>query len=325
MAPTQHAIAPPRSRRPLLWAALAGLATFLVGAAWSGPGGTHRAPEALSALVQGGSVALLWLAMAVGFGGVASDLLGLRRGARVGERFVLEAALGIALALALDTLLASLGLLGAGRGVVAWLLVAAGAAALLLRWRSGRMPALPGRRRIPLAAIALGPPVGLLLLAAASTPGWLWGSEFGGYDALAYHLELPKAWLVAGRLETLPTNAYSGLPSFVEAAFLHLFMLAGGPDVGAIAAQYLAVAATCLGAALCGASPDASSDAALRSSRRSSTSRRRGSSSSVRSPTTTASCRCSSRERSFSSSASGAQLASASREDSSSPRPAARS
>lgn len=76
----------------------------------------------------------------------------------------------------------------------------------------------------------------VLLVAACGTPGYLWSSEFGGYDALSYHLQLPREWLASGRISPLPHNVYSFLPGYLEAAFLHLGALSFPPaDDGLIA------------------------------------------------------------------------------------------
>jgi len=61
-------------------------------------------------------------------------------------------------------------------------------------------------------------PLGLGAVACVSPPGWLWASEFGGYDALSYHLQLPQEWLDLGRIRPLEHNVYSFLPSYLESA-----------------------------------------------------------------------------------------------------------
>lgn len=89
-----------------------------------------------------------------------------------------------------------------------------------LSW-SGRMPIA--------AAWICGTAV--LLVAACNPPGTLWSSEFGGYDVLSYHLQLPKEWLAAGKLWPADHNVYSYLPGYVEAAFLHLGAMGGSRDL----------------------------------------------------------------------------------------------
>lgn len=70
-------------------------------------------------------------------------------------------------------------------------------------------------------------PAGLLVAAALNPPGWLWSSEFGAYDALSYHLQLPQEWLALGRITPLEHNVYSFLPGYVEGAFTHLAIIIG--------------------------------------------------------------------------------------------------
>ncbi len=78
------------------------------------------------------------------------------------------------------------------------------------------------------------PGVAVLLVAASALPGWLWDSEFGGYDVLSYHLQLAQEWLAAGTVEPLEHNVYSFLPSYVESAFAMLGALTLAPEaVGA--------------------------------------------------------------------------------------------
>ncbi|MBL9149016.1 MAG: glycosyltransferase family 39 protein [Phycisphaerae bacterium] len=230
----------------LLTAAVAA-ATMAVAGSWLGEGvdGPNASLAAWAVWFRVGSIALLWIGMALGFGGVLVDRLGLGRRHAI-ERVALEAALGVAASLALTSLFGTLGLLTAFGGIPSWGLVALGVGLLVLRLRSARGPGL--RFEAPIPFLALGVPIGILLLAATSEPGWLWGSEFQGYDALSYHLQLPAEWLQRGRIETLPYNVYSAFPSFVESAFLQLFVLARGVEEGALAAQCLAALVTLLAA-----------------------------------------------------------------------------
>lgn len=105
-----------------------------------------------------------------------------------------------------------------------------------------------------------GPGLGLALpafvVAAASEPGALWSTEFGAYDALSYHLTLPQEWHAGEGIATLAHCAYSGMPSWMEAAYLHIRAIGDGRTVGGsswfISAQMLhaglaVVAAMCVG------------------------------------------------------------------------------
>ncbi len=173
----------------------------------------------------------------------------------------MQLTLGVATLLWLNMILGSLGWLTALGGAPAWALVIVGGAMALVGLT--RKPLSKNRK--PLAggaAIGAAPPgaatlrtsqstlsswwllplvpaVAVLLVAACSAPGWLWATEFGGYDALSYHLQLPKEWLALGRIQPLEHNVYSFLPSYVEGAYLHLMVLTGDPFDAAYACQML--------------------------------------------------------------------------------------
>lgn len=107
-------------------------------------------------------------------------------------------------------------------------------------------------------AIALGAALPAFVVAAASEPGVLWSTEFGAYDALSYHLTLPQEWHAGEGIATLGHCAYSGMPSWMEAAYLHVRALGAGRAVGGsswfVSAQMLhaalaVVAALCTGVA----------------------------------------------------------------------------
>ena len=107
------------------------------------------------------------------------------------------------------------------------------------------------------AALGVGVSCGALLAAALVPPGFLWSTEFGGYDALSYHLQVPRDWLQAGSMRPLRHVAYSGFPGFVEGAFEHLMSMRRDPREAALACQMLhgammVVAAGTLGECACG-------------------------------------------------------------------------
>lgn len=189
-----------------------------------------------------GALALLWIGMAAGFGRFVRRLLFPRMSLEDPRRGPLALALGIAVTLALDNALGTWGVLALPGSLWAiWTMVVGNAMAI-----GGFRPligALDVRRmaRAPLLWCAL-PALAALAAASAVQPGLLWSTEFGGYDALSYHLQLPKEWLEQGAIAPLPHNVYSAFPSFMEGAFLHLFALSGGATPahsGAVAAQML--------------------------------------------------------------------------------------
>ena len=218
------------------------------------PGSPMAGPTALRVLVERGWPAGLWLLAALGLGTAIEGVLlpstctspsGRRAAIATPSRNPLRIPLGVAAMIVLDLTLGGLGLLGRGHEAIAWaaVLVPAGiAVGFAIRSRStarsptpaAEPPADPWRLAIP-----LGIPIGVLLLAATSTPGWLWASEFGGYDALSYHLQLPREWWFAGGIVETPHNAYGYLPGGGSAAFLHLMTLVGDPAAAAITCQIL--------------------------------------------------------------------------------------
>lgn len=141
--------------------------------------------------------------------------------------------------------------LGLGAAVLVVLGLAVGEAGLLGPIGLGLLglPALAGLvlwvkdRRTPKRAVVAGPVeaaawslgaigVAVMLVAAANPPGSLWASEFGGYDALSYHLPLARDWAAAGRITSLDSCVYSSLPSGMESAFAWLLVGSAGGLTG---------------------------------------------------------------------------------------------
>ncbi|MBS0196450.1 MAG: hypothetical protein JSR77_06810 [Planctomycetes bacterium] len=155
----------------------------------------------------------------------------LAAGAGLGELFrkvssscPVRLGLGLTLQLSLSH---SLGICGAWAGqwstAIAWLPIAVGlvlATNALTRWR--RSAAINASPKVDRTWLLCIPPTALLLVAACNPPGYLWDSEFGGFDALSYHLQLPQEWLASGRIAPLQHNVYSFLPGYMESAFTHL-------------------------------------------------------------------------------------------------------
>ncbi len=105
------------------------------------------------------------------------------------------------------------------------------------------------RLELPRYSAALMPAAGLMLGACAIAPGFIWASEFGGYDALEYHLQLPMEWVRIGAIRGLEHNAYSYLPNLLESAYVHLAVwLRHKPYEWAYAAQILHAALAILAA-----------------------------------------------------------------------------
>mgnify|MGYP000601512530 CR=1 FL=1 len=81
------------------------------------------------------------------------------------------------------------------------------------------------------------PAVVLSVLVATVPPGLLWDEEGNGYDALEYHLGVPKEWFFLGRIEYLDHNMYSNFPMNAEMLYLLTMILQASPFKAAITAQ----------------------------------------------------------------------------------------
>lgn len=209
---------------------------------------------------------VLYLLGALGWGRLLRPLLR-RDDGTIGHGLALQWGLGLAVMFTLSHALGAVGALGGGIGplvALASVLVGAGLAV-----HQGVSQAMASRGVFvvdpwPWLGVILALP--MLLIPSLAPPGWLWGSEFGGYDSLSYHLQLPNEWLASGRLEPLEHNVYSFLPSYIEAAFMHLGAmsfappaldglpagLAAGTGWRLIACQQLHALLTILAAVLCG-------------------------------------------------------------------------
>lgn len=210
-------------------------------------GGTQSPIESLAIVIRrltlAGWAPAVYLISGFGLASLARPLF-----RHASDPLALRIALGLGISLTMSQLLGSIGLLAGLSGrTVAWLLALAGILLLLNDARRSRSrmfdesgASAPPRhdssdlrptvgRPSPttiLAIIAIAP-IGVLILAASSSPGWLWESEFGGFDALSYHLQLPQEWIAQGVIQPLTHNVYSYLPCYVESAFVHVGILGG--------------------------------------------------------------------------------------------------
>jgi len=148
-----------------------------------------------------------------------------------------QLASGLAIMLTLSHLMGIAGLLSAAPALA----VCAIGVALSVRQVIG--PAAGSRRRATPANTGtwmwLGalPALAVVIAAVSVPPGVLWGSEFGGYDVLSYHLALPQEWIAAGRVWPVEHNVYSYLPGYVESAFAHVALLSFAPQHEAFVSQ----------------------------------------------------------------------------------------
>lgn len=140
-------------------------------------------------------------------------------------RWVIELGVGLTLTLSLTHLLGILSMLNP---ITAWILTGIGCLLFLfnLNKNSSTINQSIGRTKLTLSGLIFVLGSTLVVLMSCNPPGSLWDTEFGSYDSLSYHLELPREWLESGRIEPVAHNVYSFLPSYIESAYLHFAHLA---------------------------------------------------------------------------------------------------
>ena len=180
--------------------------------------------------VAWGTAVAVWLAAWL-VGGAAVELVRIR-GLAVTERLALSLGLGAA-SLSLAALLAGITGSDSSLRTFVWGLAGAKLCFVLLRAGRNRRPhpcRLPrNRKRLAAIALAVAPFLALMLL-GATVPTM----EF---DAREYHLQGPKEWFLAGRIEPLPHNVYTRMPAGTEMLTLLCMHLTGDWRVGALAGQ----------------------------------------------------------------------------------------
>ncbi|MCH9057601.1 MAG: hypothetical protein IIB55_03120 [Planctomycetes bacterium] len=214
-----------RIRLPALGVVALVIASWMAAASAAG-GDEHAATRMVAAgyaLLAGGMAPAIYLMAALGLGRLAEPLLRRSR-----DRWALQLACGIAVMLTVSQVMGVLGLLGSFVAAATPI----GVGLVLLAHQVSRSSGERGGASIPWTAVVAIPGAAVLLVAACSPPGWLWGSEFGGYDALSYHLQLPQEWIAAGRVWPIEHNVYSFLPGYVESAFVHVGALMRVPAHG---------------------------------------------------------------------------------------------
>ncbi|MEM9166655.1 MAG: hypothetical protein AAGB48_06485 [Planctomycetota bacterium] len=208
-------------RRPLLLIMAVLLAASIAGSIGLGPDAGAGVTAVLYVVLTAGFPAALYLLAAIGIGRP------LTRALLPGSPapWATAAGLGLGAMLLITLVMGQLGMLSRAGSLVpialGIALLVQGLPELITNARTDRGPS-------PWWLLTL-PAVAALLAAASSPPGWLWESEFAGYDALSYHLQLPREWHATGRVWPVDHNVYSYLPSAVEAAFVHIAALTGTP------------------------------------------------------------------------------------------------
>ena len=218
------------TRNPItLWAAWTAACALLIIAAGSigkGPSPGNLLVSVIGEHLLSGWPAILFLLAAIGFGRWITRFTKHRFGISIR---LIAPAVGLGFMLALIVVLGTLGLLGF---LVSVAITAIGIAGIAFDWRTNP----PRKISPPPGWLWLGlPGIAILALASASPPGTLWSSEYGGYDVLSYHLQLPKEWIALGNTRPAFHNVYSFLPGALEQAFAFLGWMSGAGSDGLLA------------------------------------------------------------------------------------------
>lgn len=177
-----------------------------------------RASAFLLTLTETGWAPLLYLIAGVGYGRLIRRWIPSAEG-----RWCIELGFGLTLLLTLTHLAGLLGLLNT---LSAWAMTGVGMALSLPVFREIQLKITVMRISPIHFAITCG--VMLVLVMACNPPGVLWASEYGGFDALSYHLQLPREWIEQGRIWPSEHNVYSFLPGYLEGAYAHVALMMGG-------------------------------------------------------------------------------------------------
>jgi hypothetical protein len=193
----------------------------------------------LFAALSSGAMAAAWIIAALGFGAFTLKLF------TQTPNWFHAITLGVATKLTLVHLLGMLGLLSGTTGQFVAIAITTLGIVLLCLALAQTFKSSPRVSRTPATSLLAAGGIAITLLAASNPPGIFWSSEYGGFDAISYHLQLPQEWAQPNaKLKPLDHNIYSYLPSYMEAAYLHIAALVGGSLVlkdglGLIACQWL--------------------------------------------------------------------------------------
>lgn len=242
----------PASTASLAWAGAA-LLLVLATMSWASfdqSTGQSMAIALLFTLLIDGSMLVAWFAGAWGYGRLMQRAL-------LGNAFE-SWSVAMAMGTSAQMILAwTLGWAGWLNAITSWALIAPGLTLAIAQARSKRLAPPVCSWAICLAAV----PLGLLLTASTIAPGMLWriptpdGSTtrniLESYDALSYHLQLPRQWVADGAIRGLQHNVYSYLPGGLEAIFTQLLHMHGDTLAAATTCQLLhallaILAATCI-------------------------------------------------------------------------------
>lgn len=230
----------------------------------NGGSGFVRVASVVEIFTGSGWMALVYLLGAWGYG----RLVWLGKGSACDDHtdrsmvWVARLGVGISVMLSVTHLMGGIGILSS---VSAWIVsgvgIGLGMIGVLREQATAQRMGGLDRSAVIIGGIGVAV-IGLMIVMASNPAGVLWDSEFGGFDSLSYHLELPREWMESGRVWPVEWNVYSFLPSYMEAAYVHMGYLAGDGQSGLglasdegqgiYAAQYLSVMLSVLSAVVSG-------------------------------------------------------------------------
>ncbi|MGV6815340.1 MAG: hypothetical protein ACWA5W_10095 [Phycisphaerales bacterium] len=140
--------------------------------------------------------------------------------------WIIALGLGLVVNLSLAHFLGMLGWLGP---ISAWGISGVGLLLVIhdLRGSAGRLNTMLGSVRLNLIGVSFIVGAVLVVVMSCNPPGVSCDSEFGGFDELSYHLELPRMWMESGRIWPSEESVYSYLPGYLESAYVQMAALTG--------------------------------------------------------------------------------------------------
>jgi hypothetical protein len=195
-------------------------AVFAGGVFMRGQGGpwSARVLILIDTLIRAGWAPLGYLLAGAGYGRLVRRWIPTQQGS-----WCIELGFGLTALLSTTHFVGMIGMLST---LSAWIITGIGLVLYLPRLKEIDTTRLPPRPYLTHLLVACG--VVLAFVMACNPPGVLWASEYGGFDALSYHLQLPREWIEQGRIWPCEHNVYSFLPSYVEAAYAHMSLMMGG-------------------------------------------------------------------------------------------------
>ena len=138
----------------------------------------------IETLLQAGWAPLRYVLAGAGYGRVVSRWASKQCGLSI------QIGVGLSILLSITHLIGMDGFLNT---LSAWFITGIGLLLLVPQLRQSKSPV--GIQRPVLLHYVIVCGIMLAFVMACNPPGVLWASEYGGFDALSYHLQLPREWI----------------------------------------------------------------------------------------------------------------------------------